>query len=93
MKALLVIAALAAAALTLPATPVWAWDRDGSRPSVFPRPSDPWRHWGPTVIVSPRAVGVVPNPGAFVKQPVWIQPFWAWNGFRWVWVPGHWVVR
>lgn len=89
MKALLVIAA----ALTLTATPVWA----GDWTSVFPRPADPWRHWGPasapTVIVSPRAVGVVPHPGAFVKQPVWIQPFWAWNGYGWVWVPGHWIVR
>ena len=98
MKALLTIAACVTAALALTATPVSAWDSDG-RPqlSVFPRPSDPWSHWGrahpPAVIVSPRAVGVVPHPGAFVKQPVWIQPFWAWNGFRWVWVPGHWVVR
>lgn len=98
MKALRVFATCVAAALTLTVTPVAAWDHDDRpRSSVFPRPSDPWRHWGrahaPTVILPPRAVGVVPHPGAFVKQPVWVQGFWGWNGFGWVWVPGHWIVR
>lgn len=94
MKALLVIAACAAATLAFTATPVSAWDHGGQpEPSVFPRPSDPWSHWGrvyaPTVIVSPPAVG--PHRGAFVRGPVWVRGFWGWNGYGWVWVPGHWA--
>jgi hypothetical protein len=92
MKALRVITACAAVVLALTATPVAAGDHDGwSRRSVFPRPSDPWRHWGhahsPHVIVPPRAV--IPHRGHFMKSPVWVQGFWGWNGFHWVWVPGH----
>ena len=25
--------------------------------------------------------------------PVWVPGFWAWDGFEWVWVQGHWVVQ
>ena len=21
---------------------------------------------------------------------LWVEPTWAWNGWRWVWVPGYW---
>jgi hypothetical protein len=107
MKALLTIAAAAAATvLALAAGPVPARASDGfHRPSVFPQPADPWRHWGHprfhkrfdrsrTVIISPRAPGAESHPGAVIirqRQPVWVQGFWAWNGFGWVWVPGHWI--
>lgn len=25
--------------------------------------------------------------------PVWVPPFWSWNGVRWILVPGHWAWR
>ncbi len=39
-------------------------------------------------VIRPHAVSpfVVGTP-----QPVWVAGFWAWDGFGWVWVPGHWV--
>jgi hypothetical protein len=55
-------------------------------PSVFPVYPDPWRtqfrhHPGfghqPRVFVAP--------------QPVWVRPYWAWNGYTWVWIPGYWA--
>jgi len=67
------------------------------QPSVFRTYQDPWANWPPrhphttlfvtapgTVVVSP---GVVGTP---VAQPVWFRGQWAWNGFGWVWIPGHW---
>lgn len=24
-------------------------------------------------------------------QFIWVPSFWWWNGFQWVWVPGHWA--
>jgi hypothetical protein len=58
-------------------------------PSVFPVYPDPWRNYGrphPGVRRHPAH-----QPPDFVApQPVWVQPYWAWNGYRWVWVPGYW---
>jgi hypothetical protein len=91
MKAPSVLTIGAAVVLALMAGPVAA--SDWPRPSVFPHPVDPWSHWGraqaPVVIAPPRAV--VPHHGAFVRQPVWVQGFWTWNGFYWIWIPGHWA--
>jgi hypothetical protein len=68
-------------------------------PSVFPTVRDPWRTWG--VSPSPATPGHVRRHGggAPVETPVivvpphavWVAPAWFWNGFQWVFVPGHWV--
>ena len=35
---------------------------------------------------------IVTNPVVVVEpQPVWVPDSWWWNGFQWVWWPGHWV--
>ena len=70
-------------------------------PSVFPAYQDPWRSPGvvpaPSVFdpwrVEPRPhYGYRHEPRVFVTpQPVWVQPYWAWTGYRWVWVPGYWA--
>ena len=73
-------------------------------PSVFPVYPDPWRT---TPAPAPSVFPVYPDPWrtefrhhpgfrhqprVFVApQPVWVQPYWAWNGYRWVWVPGYWA--
>ena len=53
-------------------------------PSVFPVYPDPWRNYGRS---HPGFRN--PRPGV-APQPVWVQPYWAWSGYRWVWVPGYW---
>lgn len=75
-------------------------------PSVFPRLVDPWSHWGRPSHQPPATRGhgfrhprgtVKPHgfKGSVIVAPApraaWVQPHWAWNGFGWVWVPGHWV--
>ena len=58
-------------------------------PTFVHRPFVPHRHFfisngffppGSNFIV------VAPAP-----QPVWVPGSWWWNGFQWVWWPGHWV--
>ncbi len=39
-----------------------------------------------TVILNAPFVAVAPFPAR-----TWIPSFWQWNGFQWVWVPGHWA--
>ncbi len=69
----------------------------GSQVSVFPTYRDPWASWGR----HPHTTVVVPAPGVVavtrgvvgtpvVAQPLWFPDQWAWNGFGWVWIPGHW---
>ena len=65
--------------------------------SVFPAYRDPWAGWPPrhehrTVVVpAPGVVVAAPGVvGAPVTQPVWFRGQWAWNGYTWVWIPGHW---
>ncbi|HXG17292.1 MAG TPA: hypothetical protein VNK50_13655 [Calidithermus sp.] len=97
MKALRGLVAAVLLALAAPATGWAGWER----PSVFPRPADPWKHWGrgpgAVVIVTPGFVhphfkhgfhGIHPR---FHRQPVWIPGQWVWTGFGWAWQPGHWV--
>ena len=40
--------------------------------------------FGSSVIVGGPVVVVEP-------QPVWVPSSWWWNGFQWVWWPGHWA--
>ncbi len=91
---------LALGALALAASPAVAWRGDDfERRRAFPVPPDPWRHWGAPLVhkhqVVPPRHHVAPhrNSGAVFavpRQPVWVSDHWAWNGFRWVWIPGHW---
>lgn len=99
MKRLLVLASAVLFALLGP-VPGWAgWQE----PSVFPRPVDPWKHWGRPAVVVPGFRpfhGFVDGKG-FVHpgvprfwphaQPVWVPGQWVWTGFGWAWQPGHWV--
>lgn len=47
----------------------------------------------------PVAVGAPPPPVAEVVPPppaayyVWRPGHWRWNGFRWVWIRGHYAAR
>jgi len=44
----------------------------------------------PTFIV-PRPVVVFPHAPVFVApRRAWVPGFYAWTGYYWVWVPGHW---
>ena len=68
------------------------------QPSVFPTYRDPWASWGhqhrhTTVVVpGPGGVAVAPRSvGTPVIQPAWYPSQWVWNGYAWVWVPGHWA--
>jgi hypothetical protein len=57
-------------------------------PGVFPVYPDPWRNYG---VQQPSFRHRFEQPRVFIApQPVWVQPYWAWNGYRWVWVPGYW---
>ena len=60
-------------------------------PSVLAIPN----HGEPSVLAIPQRPAVQPqfhHFGHFApRQPVWVQPQWAWNGWQWVWVPGYWV--
>lgn len=44
--------------------------------------------FAPSVIVTNQVVVVDPVP-----QPVWVPGSWWWNGFQWVWWPGHWALQ
>lgn len=48
------------------------------RPHPFVHDGFVHPHVGSTVVVV--------NP-----PPVWVPGFWWWNGFQWLWVPGHWA--
>ena len=65
--------------------------------SAFPIYKDPWANWPPrhphTTVVVPAPGVVAAAPGVVgtpVAQPVWFRGQWAWNGYAWVWIPGHW---
>lgn len=100
-----IVIAFAVSLTLLPGT-AWAWGGHGFHSGhggpfighghhalhggrcVFIGPGHPFvahgfgaHHNGSTVIA------VHPAP-----QPVWVPGFWWWNGFQWVWAPGHWAV-
>jgi hypothetical protein len=90
--------ALALALLAGPAAAAWA---DGGGPWALRqnRFDRQWNSWGrrdhglhrggfrgPGVVVAPPPVFVAPAPRAF-----WVPGGWAWSGFGWVWMPGHWA--
>lgn len=105
MKTTFVLAGVLATALALAPGSALAWSSHGGhRTSVFPRPADPWRHWGhqhhgfkhhhgfhPQRGVHQRGSAVIVPRGHRVVAPVWVPGRWVWNGFTWLWAPGHWV--
>lgn len=60
--------------------------------SVFPQPPpSPWRFWGAPLhpeIARPFP-GMIRVPHQR-RQAFWVPEHWAWNGWEWVWIPGHW---
>lgn len=42
------------------------------------------------IVPPPGKVQVVPPPPATMKNPVWIDGEYSWNGRRWVWNAGRW---
>jgi hypothetical protein len=102
MKTAFVLGLALALGILLAASPAPAFDP--SKQGALRIPVDPWAHWPPrqqthhfhghqfhghkfhggtsTLIVVP---GATPVPNT-----VWVPAQWAWTGFRWVWVPGHW---
>lgn len=92
MKAPLVLAGAFLLALLGPASGWAGWQE----PSVFPRPADPWKHWG-------RSHGtLVAPPHPHFGHPHWQVSPWHFKSLGWprphrpphrqpVWVPGHWV--
>ena len=59
-------------------------------PSVLAIPN----HGEPSVLGIPQRPAVQPqfHHGQVVpRQPLWVHPQWAWNGWQWVWVPGYWA--
>ncbi|HMH53096.1 MAG TPA: hypothetical protein VK548_22850 [Candidatus Acidoferrum sp.] len=60
-------------------------------PSVLAVPN----HGQPSVLGVPQRPAYLQHflhPGHVApRQPVWIQPQWAWNGWHWVVVPGYWA--
>ena len=88
----LLVTPIAALAHGAPGPSVLAVPYNG-RPSVLAIP----HHGEPSVLGIPQHPNT-PQPhfrhhGQFVphRQPFWVQPQWAWNGWRWVWVPGYWA--
>ena len=67
-------------------------------PSVFPGPHPKSAFPGPSIGPNNRywsQWGARPAPEVHRgfhprRQAFWIPDQWAWNGWRWVWVPGHW---
>ncbi len=97
-----ILSTLAVLALTLAATatPGWAGGMflRATPPGTFAVPVDPWRNWPPRQFEPRRhhhhpstVIVVVPGATAFLPPPaLWIPEQWVWNGFGWIWVPGHW---
>jgi D-serine deaminase-like pyridoxal phosphate-dependent protein len=54
----------------------------GPPPAVYPYPAPPAYAAPPPVYA--------PAPGYPATSPVYVPPRWAWNGYQWVWQPGHW---
>ncbi len=50
----------------------------------FPHPFGLHRHF----FFPPSSTFIVVDPA---PQQVWVPGSWWWNGFQWVWWPGHWV--
>lgn len=48
----------------------------------------------PTANLPPPPSTVVVNSAVLSPGPdyVWVAGYWAWDGFRWVWMPGQWVL-
>ena len=48
----------------------------------------------PTATVPPPPTTVVTDAVVVSPGPdyVWVNGCWAWDGFRWVWMPGHWML-
>jgi hypothetical protein len=94
--------------LTLSPAPASAEGFRGHTPrtSVFPKPVDPWKHWGkpahgfhnhghfhkPHFTVPHFTVPTftIAAPVIVAPRRVWVPGFYSWTGFYWVWVPGHW---
>ncbi len=92
-----------------PVDPWSRWGHSGHgffKPHGFFRPG--FHHgFGPSVIVvvppkvvAPGKVFVGPgvrrfrvHDGFVAPGVVFVPDHWAWDGFRWVWVPGHWSRR
>lgn len=96
MKRTLALGLIVAGLVTLP---VAARASNVTPRSVFVPDTVFARQWHPQAqrsrVVAP-AVGfgapamVRDAPGP-VQQPVWVDPGWAWDGWQWVWIPGHWA--
>jgi hypothetical protein len=102
MKPLLALVGAVLFALLGPAAGWAGWQE----PSVFPRPADPWKHWGrgagsvapgfahPHGFAAGKFFG---HPGPHIphrwphRHPVWVPGHWVWTGFGWLWQPGHWA--
>lgn len=98
MRKLLILGLFLAGTLALSSTPGWAWNGAPrvTPPGTFAAPPDPWSHWPPhhfhhRHFKSPDVIFVVPGTTAFLPPPAfWVPAQWVWNGFGWIWVPGHW---
>jgi hypothetical protein len=85
-----------AGSLTLLPAAAWAWGNDGFRTGVLTSRGQPFgahpfvdhrfshRRFRSDVVLINTVIVVRPFP-----HPVWVPAFWHWNGFAWVWVPGH----
>jgi hypothetical protein len=51
-------------------------------PAVYPYPAPP-AYVGPPPVYPPA-------PGYPASAPVYVPPQSVWNGYQWVWQPGHW---
>ena len=92
MKRTLALGLIVAGLVTLP---VAARASNITPRSVFVPDTVFARQWHPRFskpFVAPGAAGAVVRdaPGP-VQQPVWVDPGWAWDGWQWVWIPGHWA--
>ena len=93
IRTLTLLAVVAGAALVLPGHALAMRDgfKHSSQTSVFPQPRDPWRSWGVRSEL-PHRVGRPHYHDGGIHRPVhvWVPGQWAWNGYSWVWWPGHW---
>jgi hypothetical protein len=90
-----------------PVDPWSRWGHSGVFAPGFRHPHGFEHGFGPSVIVvvPPKVVApgkVFVDPGArrfhlhdgfAAPGVVFVPDHWAWDGFRWVWVPGHWSHR
>ena len=97
MRSGLALALVLAAALTVLPRTADAWN---SRVVVVPRGGAvvivdhprPFVHHRPFVrpfVASPFVASPFFAAPVVVHRPVVVPGFWSWNGFHWVWVPGH----